>query len=217
MAPLVFELGQELSPLTETTGPIIFASSIPGEGGFSLATLQSPPTWVVYIPFVISIVALSFSVYQFFVSRSDRKRDRDRLRDDDFWFRKIIVPICLDPLIRFMSEQSLKLRSIKEAPLSPAGEKQEYPQFLQAFKRGKNEIVSQCLILELFDGKLYEAIAEKLDGLEDYITLHCYHNSDGADTVGEQHQRHSDPHGEMASTLKSILAVMISCHKELFS
>ena len=139
----------------------------------TLAVCEAPPETrldkvVVTLPSIaLSIVAVVLSIRTFVYSRSKDQAARDQSVQDDFWVRKVVAPISIEPFLRYVNELS---GALPTAARATDAEIQQYwvdqvekmEQFTIAFRT-----------LALIEPTLDAAVAEKLGELEDVLASYC--------------------------------------------
>lgn len=114
----------------------------------------------------ISLIALVISGFTLKYNRGKDERARVQSIQDDFWIRKIVSPISIEPFLKYIQE----LGTI----LPTASQDLHYVEQTwgdQANKLGEFRLSFQ--ILNVVDSRLQANVSEKLDELEDRITIYC--------------------------------------------
>lgn len=126
-----------------------------------------PPPWLGYVTAAIALGVLIMHITKYITERnSDKKKRLDDI-NDSFWFRSVVVPAVIEPLITFMTEQADILQKLG------SGKKEDYAKFLKDFQKGKESISSRLLLLNLVNNQMYADAIEELDEIEDDVTLLC--------------------------------------------
>jgi hypothetical protein len=114
----------------------------------------------------ISLIALAISGITFKYNRGKDARARIQSIQDDFWIRKIVSPMSIEPFLKYIQE----LGSI----LPSASQTLNYVEQTwgdQAQKLGEFRLSFQ--ILDVVDATLQAGVLAKLDELDDRITVYC--------------------------------------------
>jgi hypothetical protein len=129
---------------------------------------------------VKDVVAIVLSALAFFVSvgnvlygiRKD-KRARQQSIEDDFWLRKVLGPLAIEPLIQRVLEISSKLPS----DCSETGwDAEKLKSFGLEYQTAVKELQSNAVALSLLDKALAEFASERLEKLEDLLLEYCAAN-----------------------------------------
>jgi len=147
---------ETMAVIEKSTQPV---SSLPEVSSF----IQQPPPWLVWIT-----VAFAFGTFIYRIITYIRKR---RLSiGDDFWFRKILLPVCIEPLIKLVEDSVCKLKKLQAKTTNI---KTVYDNYLKEFKSEKNSVISKFMVLVSKNSELYSNISCAIDEIEDIITMHC--------------------------------------------
>lgn len=133
---------------------------------------------------VISAFAFILSVMQFFYQRSKDKADRRLSVEDDFWFRGVLVPATIEPLIEHVQKTCSSLP--QRAALTGIGIKNGYSDFSSHYQRSHSAVISQLMMLSMFDADVYFKVSQKVDEIEDIVMEHCNANSMSANGLDKQ-------------------------------
>lgn len=176
-----------------------------------------PPTWTLW--FAVGASALLF-VQRFFapVWNFFRHRAARRLAViDDYWFRKVLMPQCMEPLQDFFEEKGEQILSLNDKipPNSKLSGKlaRKYDQFAQQFQTDKERLVRRFFVLRAIDAEIHETLAQLLDGLEDRVLEFCYEIVI-ADEVN--HLELSAIESTFSATNRDIIERMIAIHRKVF-
>src|SRR5690242_7512283 len=134
---------------------------------------QSPPGWVTWLNTVGIIVAAIWTLFVYVIGRQDRKGNRH----DEFWYRGILGPRCIQPLLNLVDVNLQRLRALEgQAPIPG---QQPYRNALALFSQEKATVTNSLFLLTLFDDAAYQKLARELDTIEDVLALHCVANEWG--------------------------------------
>lgn len=170
------------------------------------------PPWWVYLTGVIAALNFGwlviFNIFQFNKSRSESIRDK-------YWFRKILLPICINPLNEFANSQTLQLKSVEDDALTSGIENgarnKLYKEYLGKFGEEKNNVINRFMVLLPVHKELYVIVSRKLDELEDSVTEYCKNKSFGTDMGNVSH-----PGQVIFTSLGEIMMEISKKHSELF-
>ena len=173
---------------------------------------SSSPPWWVYLTGVVAgvnfLYTVSFNFYKLFKSHSESIRDK-------YWFRTILLPICVDPLSEFANKQTGELKSVEagalESGIDDAQRKKIYKAFLLKFSDEKSDVVNRFMVLLPIQKELYDIVARKLDELEDSVTEYCANKSFGTDMGKVSH-----PGQVIFTSLGEIITAISKEHSKLF-
>jgi hypothetical protein len=153
------------------------ADSVPSNNTFSSISPSPLALWVsVSLATISLIVNALMSIYIFRRDIFEKKQDRERSINDDYWFRTIIMPIILEPIAEFTDIYSNKILGIEER--NNVENADEYKNYLDEFQHGLQIIISRCSLLKLYEDSLYETITSYFELLEDNVALHCLRKSE---------------------------------------
>lgn len=110
--------------------------------------------------------ALVISIASFFYTRRNDKRSRAQSIHDDYWIRKIISPISIEPFLKYTTELSASLPNIKNTP----AQVQDYWKE-QVLKIGEYSLSFR--VLNLIDKQLAVNTAHQLEQFEDCLAEYC--------------------------------------------
>ena len=141
-----------------------------------LATQPSPlALWVVVI---VSIISILWNFYIWTASKRENKRLRKLIKRDDFWFRTIVLPTLVEPLSKFVDENTKRNVQLSDKRFSDQEHKsKEYDQYLTKFNQEREVIIQACYLLTLHSDDLYQKVTSLLDELEDHVTIYCLSRS----------------------------------------
>jgi hypothetical protein len=140
------------------TGVSVILCSAPSE---SFLTKLAPSTPSI----VLSIVAIVLSVMSYFYTRRKDSRARQQSIQDDFWLRKVVSPVSIEPFLQFGTELLTKLPASDNDPAAarPAG-----AELLQKL-RG---LTQSFLALQLIGDNLHLEVEAALEKLEDRLATY---------------------------------------------
>lgn len=131
-----------------------------------------PPPWMLYVTALLALLAFILTVEKMVRERRERRKTRGLSVDDEFWFRRMIVPVCMEPIISFFFEQSASLDAVMTRPAS-AVTRQEFEKFLRQFKKAKVDMAHRSRILCAVSTETYKRVVAELDELDDRVTDLC--------------------------------------------
>ena len=174
---------------------------------------QSLPWWVS----ATAAVALINLVYTIFWNNHKRNEEIFSSIKDKYWFREIILPICIKPLVDFANDQATLLHTMEKEAIA-GKDKERYTAYLTKFKHDKASVINRFMILGPISSDLYGAVASRLDNLEDSVTLYCAKKSfDSVFVEDEEVLYHSArPDQAIFTTLSEIMIIMSEKHAQLF-
>jgi len=178
---------------------------------------ESPPPGIVWITVLIAASTLLWNAGVFAVGRLDQSRQRRRSIEDEYWFRTVVSPFCVDSLVQLVDQSSKELGSFERA--APLGERNAlYTGFLTSFRGRKNAVLSRFLLVAAFDSSVYGGVSEKIDDMEDVITQHCaLHALEDEEALRtSQYANYSVVEQELFSLLSAIIGHLISTHRQMF-
>lgn len=145
-----------------------------------------PPPWLGYITALIALGVLAIHVIKFFSEKSsDRKKRLDDI-NDSFWFRSVVVPAVIEPLIKFVTEQGEKLKTINH------GTKDDFANFLKGYSQGGEGIAARLLLLNIVNKQMYEQTIKEFEEIEDDVTMLCAIKSGDFDEIERKKAKHTE-------------------------
>jgi hypothetical protein len=168
-SPQAVEPSVSQKTAVEVRPPLEKASSIPTTS-VVICQNQPEPFWnkvFTEAPSVLfGFAALIISIVSFFYTRNNDKRSRAQSIHDDYWIRKIISPISVEPFLKYTTELSASLPNGKSTP----AQVQDYWRE-QVLKVG--EFSLSFRVLNLVDQQLAINTAHQLEQFEDCIAEYC--------------------------------------------
>ena len=143
-------------------------------GATLIAICQPPPdpVWeklLIAVPaLVLSIFAIVISLRTFFYNQRKDERARAQSIQDDYWLRKVVSPLSIEPFLKFANEVSTRLPTASASKTAVGDHWAE-----QVAKLGEFSVAFQAL--GLIDPKLSTAVADQLSYFEDALADYCGH------------------------------------------
>ena len=131
-------------------------------------------------PAIISCLALLVSlggvVYNALAARSKDKKARSQSINDEFWMRKVLFPLSIEPALAYYTavETTLPKDRFHEEATPEAIEN-----FLPDFTEAQAGFRGSAVALGLMNAELYAAVSLELESIEDTINQYCYENKSG--------------------------------------
>ena len=141
---------------------------------------QTPPPGFIFFTFILAMFTFGWKVIEFIVNRKDKTKEKLAALKSEYWFKYIIMPMCITPLIDFVMEHANKLyilNSKKKDGSDATVIQDNYKIFLKQFKDEKNFISCRFFLLDSLEEELYKFVAMEIDSIDDIITQHCYLSS----------------------------------------
>lgn len=133
------------------------------------------------------VIAIVISVFAFIVSIGGhfytyRKDNKSRLRsiNDDFWIRKIVSPVSIEPLIKDILDIVANLPDDCSHAHVP---KDAYRNFTEKYHPKIQSLACNLMSLKLLDPLIYEKSRNNLYVIEDLVLEYCGQNSLGIRTL----------------------------------
>ncbi len=202
---------QQPSELTALTSSVAQNQPPPLE---MLSFLPPPPPWLIWLTALVAFGTLIWRMYTFYVDRSDLKTERD-----EYWYRNVVIPICIEPLVKFIEELTANLRKLETETKEVKQPKRSttYKIFLKTFKAQKDSVINRFLVLISAEAVIYQRISNALDEIEDIVTQHCAINSLGEDLVDDtKYGGASVVEQEIFVQLRKISDNLRVLHREVF-
>ena len=167
-----------------------------------------PSPEIINVGLIIALLTFVWKLIEFLLNKRERVRDTRSRVKSEYWFKNIMMPICIEPLIDFIIKHVNKIHSLETTYFeSPLEEKKEsYNSYLNVFKDERNEILSRYMLMGSLSSELYENVSSKLDSLDDVVTQHCYLKSTGNEQRdGRRYGESQIVRNEMIYNLNEIL------------
>lgn len=177
-----------------------------------------PPNWVLWVSAFLAISKFFLDVVSWISSKFEKTRERNRSITDDFWYRTIILPIFLEPMLEFINEHSKKLRLIDDVYQKSPDEdhSDQYKSYLESFQSGLRHIINRALMLSASHESLYEVVSMKLDSLEDGVATHCVERAYGGGIEKVDFDNHLVTEAYFFEVARDIIVQLKERHNKLF-
>jgi len=149
---------------------------------------------------LVSIVALIVSAKSFNYSKKKDSRARTQSIIDDYWLRKVVSPVSIEPLLKLTAAFASSLPTDLDLP--------------DAIQKYWNDKIKEAaelnvgfLALRLIDNSLSGAVERWLEELEDVLAQYC------GDLI--EHLKNGGPKPDRKEALRSIQHVSISIFSEI--
>lgn len=114
----------------------------------------------------IALVAMYLSAKSIAYTRSKDDRARQQSIQDDFWLRKVISPVSIEPFVTFMTKL---LAELPEPGITPVTEGKK---FCEDKLRELRSLMSAFETIRLIDDKLLKDILPRLENVEDQLAVY---------------------------------------------
>lgn len=183
----------------------------------NILTTQPPPL-LINTALLIAGITLFWRIFVYFADRGDKRRDTKANVHSDYWFSSILMPICIEPLVKFVFKSADRMFTLNA---DTSGEDAEvirisYNEFLASFKQERSDITSRCLIIASVSPDLYKSVTTKLDVIDDILTQHCYIKSNGGQSADERRMGEAlFVREQIIYSLNDILDSIYNCYKHM--
>ncbi|TCK96230.1 hypothetical protein [Paraburkholderia sp. BL9I2N2] len=155
---------------------------------------------------VVSTLALflsgSLAIYTLF---KDRKA-RTQSISDDYWLRKVVSPLAIEPLIKTMLET---ISAIPPDCCGPNFLPDALDAFMSKYQQDHRIQSTNLIAFGLLSPKLYDPASEAFDEVEDAVITYCNSNRNGLKTASGEPVEPKDKLAERIRThLNSILQLV---------
>jgi hypothetical protein len=144
-------------------------------GGDAFVCALKPPA-TAWIGNVVAVIALLISIGGFYYSLQKDRKARLQSIEDDFWLRKVISPIALEPLIKKITET---VSSIPEDRQSARFDSQACDEFGKKFQSEWNQLSCAMDALGLLNQDVLDNSRTHVSNIEDEVLLYCSNNIAG--------------------------------------
>ena len=139
-------------------------------------------TLVPAISFMALLLSLGNIAYTLYKDRRARKQSIE----DDFWLRKVISPLALEPLIEGVNDL---LMGLPDDCSKSATESFDYRKFAQETQPKLQKLQSSMHVLAMLDKSVCQATIARIQGIEDEILNYCGKNASRSKTAAGQPER----------------------------
>ena len=137
------------------SGLAVIVCQPPSEGFWAKATPSFPALGTSFLALVLSILALRYNF-------AKDARARQQSIQDDFWLRKVVSPVSIEPFVKFVGEVLSKLPDGQSD-----GDMRE--KFKQEQLTNLKSLIAGFRALELINKDLYSQVETKLELVEDLL------------------------------------------------
>ena len=116
---------------------------------------------------IISVIALGVSLTTLYYNKRKDERVRQQSIEDDFWLRKVVSPLSIEPFLKHIHEIAAAL------PIADGSTKQSVSDFwsAQTAKFGAFNVAFRTL--DLIDVELSMKVGLELEKIEDELASYC--------------------------------------------
>lgn len=113
-----------------------------------------------------SVAALILSALAYKYNRAKDQRARKQSISDDFWLRKVVSPVAIEPFVKFVISLSGTLPSKTSSP-------EDTEKFWASAVTSFGEFSASFYNLELISADLHQEVAVLLETMEDELANYC--------------------------------------------
>jgi hypothetical protein len=158
--------GAAALPFTSTPNLVVYVSTPPGPTPAEVSEWSKPATYTSILALLVSIGVVVYTLWK-------DSRARKHSVEDDYWLRKVVGPIAIEPLLKDILEM------ISAAPgdaTSPAFSGTEVDTY-HAFYVGKlSALAMNSVSLQIIDKQLASVTASAIDQIQDLMIDYCFRN-----------------------------------------
>jgi len=171
-----------------------------------------------WITVFVAFFTFIWRIYAFIVGRRDRSYERNISIEDEYWYRGVILPTCLEPLLLFVLDQSDKLQHLNNRfSVGSDSKGDEYKSYLEQFQKEKRSLVNRSIVLEVISSDVYSSVAQLFDDLEDAVTEHCAISSLGSDSVDDtRYEKYIVTEERFFTFLRDVYQIFVDQHRQIF-
>lgn len=118
-------------------------------------------------PDTVALIALFLSVLSLFWMIWSEFTGYRRRQADEYWYREIFSPNCVEPLIVFLNEH---LSSLQGLDIATAGV-EETKNVCDEFAKKKEHLLERLWVSRLFSANYYSMACGQLDDVEDHLAV----------------------------------------------
>lgn len=167
------------------------------------------PPWYFWGALILAAITLFWNIFIFFYNR---RKKRDEIVDE-YWIRNIALPICVKPLIEFIDKYSEKIKLLNESDKSDVSKyDHRLIEFQRNFKDDKDFIIMKFYVLSEKWNDIFSILSERLDTLDDAVTMHCYINQSISKSDNRQIEKYSIKEDVFYTILGETLADLSNLH-----
>ena len=116
---------------------------------------------------VISLIALGVAIWNVIYNRTKDARARRQSIEDDFWLRKVVSPLSIEPFLKHVNQLVASL------PLPSGSTQESVREFWSAHALKLGEFTIAFRTLSLIDEQLDADVALEIEKLDDQLALYC--------------------------------------------
>ncbi len=175
LGPTSQPVSTQTAALTYSAGTTASGFSLPAhctaiqpQAGYTVLLCSPPPEsfWAKALPSFpalgTSVLALLLSGYALYYNLTKDARARRQSVQDDFWLRKVVSPVSIEPFVKFTSELLVKLPDSS----TPSDEREKFANEHLADYRA---LMVAFQVLELLSTPLNQGVCAQLEALEDRL------------------------------------------------
>ena len=124
--------------------------------------------FLAYASLAVALAAFVFTAYW-------SRRTERRLHLDEYWFRQLVAPKCIVPIMEFHDAWLAKMERI-DFPLPPDALRE----LVSEYQRARVGVLDGAWISKIFTGDFYANCSEALDAIEDSLVDNLHKVATGA-------------------------------------
>lgn len=164
----VADSSSPLPPASSSISLPKYCTTVQPQSGITVVICESPPDGFLEkalpsLPaFGTSILALILSAYAIRYNFTKDARSRRQSIQDDFWLRKVVSPVSVEPFVKFTSEL---LANLPDATTTREDLEKISRQQLAEFR----SLIAAFQALELLSSELHKKVESPLEAIEDRL------------------------------------------------
>jgi hypothetical protein len=115
-----------------------------------------PTAWVALL---LSVSVFAWTIWNEYASARRRQAD-------EYWYRRILGPNCIEPLVEFLNDHINRLQLINVGSLTAEASRD----FCADFAQRKEALLAKLWISRLFSADYYDFACRRLDDVEDIMS-----------------------------------------------
>lgn len=133
-----------------------------------------------YLSVIISGFAILLSIGNIAYTWNKDRRARAQSISDDFWLRKVLSPLSIEPLIVQIAQISANIPE----DCSKGIEKSVYREFAQESQQEIQKLITSTHLLNILNNPLCKNVVQCLTDIEDELLDYCGENAGGQNASG---------------------------------
>ncbi|MDU0460206.1 MAG: hypothetical protein RW306_15880 [Geobacteraceae bacterium] len=133
----------------------------------------APSPYFVYCTMLVTALNFLWAPFLYYLGKNDKLNEKLITFREEILSKKIIIPICVEPLTKFIETETSNIRSLHVLKEEKDVIDHKFKEYIENFKKEKSIIINKFMILGSIDKSIYKYISEEVDNLEDVVIDYC--------------------------------------------